>query len=276
MLMAQQFQYPLLPDSIKDRRERITYMIDHFWNEQSIGDTANFQSPKLLLDYLYLLQQEDERRIDNNIKSFVSLACKKKQTFGRILFWLDQILYDSYSPQYNEKLYSKVLTEVVASETDSLMKLIPSERLKMMSKNIIGKPANDFAYIDKNGRQHRLYDIEAPLLLLIFNNPDCSLCHLNEERIEQDDFLQDMQSKGILKVLAITPNADINDWEKHEYPIMWLTGFDVDGAIYRNRLYDIQHLPCLYLFDKNKSVLLKEANYERLHDYLERMRIASH
>jgi hypothetical protein len=69
--------------------------------------------------------------------------------------------------------------------------------------------------------------------------------------------------------LAITPDADIKEWKKHKYPTNWTIGFDIDGAIYGKRLYDIQRLPCIYLLDKGKRVLLKEADYKRLDVYLE-------
>ena len=269
IMMAQTFYYPVPPDSISDRQGRIAYMVSNFWNEQSISDTTNFQSPRLLLDYLYLLKQEDTNGLDNNIKSFVSLACKKGKTFGLILYWLDQILYDSSSPHYNEDLYLRLMTEVVSSETDSVMKLIPEERVKMMSKNQIGKPANDFFYIDKKGKRRDLYEVDAPLLLLVFNNPDCSLCHHAEEAMIDNTLIQDMQKRGQLRVLAIAPDAVFKKWKKHKYPSSWLAGIDMEGVIYRNRLYDIQRLPCIYLLDKDKHVLLKEADYGRLSVFLE-------
>lgn len=266
---GQTFHYPVPPDSISDRQGRIDYIVSHFWNDQSISDTTNFQRPKLLLDYLYLLKQEDVQTLDNNVKSFVSLACTKKQTFGQILFWLDQILYESSSPHYNEDIYIRFMTEVIASEADSVMKLIPEERVKMMSKNQIGKPANDFCYVDRKGEQHKLYDVDAPLLLLVFNNPDCSLCHKTEEAMIGSTLLQDLLKSELLKVLAISPYTDFKEWKKHKYPSTWLTGIDKEGVIYRNQLYDIQRLPCIYLLDKDKHVLLKEANYGRLITYLE-------
>lgn len=269
VVMAQTFHYPVPPDSISNRQGRIAYMVSNFWNEQSITDTTNFQSPRLLLDYLYLLKQEDANGLDNHIKSFVSLAIKKEQAFGRILYWLDQILYDSSSPHYNEDLYLRLMTEVVASETDSVMKLIPEERVKMMSQNQIGKYANDFNYVDRKGKQHRLYDVDAPLLLIVFNNPDCSLCHQTEAAMSCNTLLQDMQSRGRIKILAITPDADFQAWKRHKYPAAWLIGIDKEHTIYRNRLYDIQRLPCIYLLDKGKQVLLKEADYGRMSAYLE-------
>lgn len=268
--LAQSFCYPVPPDSIGDRQGRIVYMVSHFWNEQSIGDTVNFQSPRLLLDYLYLLKQETANLQKNSIKSFVSLAYKNEQTFGRILYWLDQILYDSSSPHYNEDIYLQLMTEVVSSDADSVMKLIPKERLKMMNLNRVGKPANDFEFADKSGKVYRLYEVSAPLLLLVFNNPDCSLCHQTEEAMSGNTYIQNMLKSGQLKVLAITPDADIKMWKKHKYPSSWLTGIDKVGTIYRNRLYDIQRLPCIYLLDKDKQVLFKEADYGRMNEYFEK------
>ena len=268
MITAQTFHYPVPPDSINDRQERIAYMVSHFWDEQSISDTTNFQSPRLLLDYLYLLKQEESNRLDNHIKLFVSLACKKEQSFERILFWLDQILYDSSSPHYNEDVYLRLMTEVIASEADSVMKLIPEERIKMMSQNQVGKHANDFSYVDRKRKQHRMYDVDAPLLLLIFNNPDCSLCLNTERALNINKHLQDTMNRGVLRILAITPDASLKDWKRHNYPSNWLVGFDNGKAIYKQRLYDIQRLPCMYLLDKDKRVLLKEADYGRVCKYL--------
>ena len=266
ILWGQNFVYPVPPDSICGRQDRINYMVEHFWTERTIADTAYFQSPKLLLDYLYLLKQTDEQQ--EHIQSFVSLACKQENTFGLILYWLDNILYDSSSPHYNENLYSSLLDVVIISDADSVMKLIPQQRIEIMNKNQVGKQANDFSFVNKEGYSNSLYKVEAPLLLIVFNNPECSLCHQTEKSIVQNDFLQSLLDSGRLKLLAITPDADYEEWIKHIYPANWLVGYDKEKAIYEQRLYDIQRLPCLYLLDKDKRVLLKEADYDRLCKYL--------
>lgn len=263
---GQIFTYPIPPNSILDRQGRINYMTENFWNEQTLSDTTYFQSPRLLLDYLYLLKQADEH--DKNIQSFVSLACKQESTFGQILYWLDNILYDSSSPHYNENLYSSLMNAVVYSDADSVMKLIPLQRIEMMNKNQVGKQANDFSFVDKVGYTKTLYQVEAPLLLLVFNNPDCSLCNKTEKSIVQDELLQSLLNSGRLKLLAITPDADYDEWLNHQYPLNWQVGYDKGKNVYEQRLYDIQRLPCFYLLDKDKRVLLKEADYERLCKYL--------
>ena len=104
--------------------------------------------------------------------------------------------------------------------------------------------------------------------MLIFNNPDCSLCHLAEEHIANDEKIQALLNIGKLNILAITPDAEYDDWMKHKYPANWLVGYDMERNIYNHRLYDVQRLPCMYLLDKDKCVLLKEADYDRISSYL--------
>lgn len=263
---GQNFIYPVPPDSINGRQARINYMAEHFWTKSTIADTTYFQSPKLLLDYLYLLKQTDEQK--KCVQSFVSLACKQEKTFGLILYWFDNILYDSSSPHYNENLYSSLMNAVIISDADSVMKLIPRKRIEMMNKNQVGKQAIDFSFVNKEGYTKNLHKIDAPLLLLVFNNPDCSLCHQTEKSIVQNELLQSLMNSGRLKLLAVTPDADYEEWMNHAYPSNWLVGYDKEKVIYEQRLYDIQRLPCLYLLDENKRVLLKETDYDRLSKYL--------
>ena len=263
---GQNFIYPVPPDSIFGRQDRINYMVNHFWTEKTIADTTCFQGPKLLLDYLYLLKQTDEQQ--KCIQSFVSLASKQENTCGLILYWLDNILYDSSSPHYNEKLYSSLMNAVISSDVDSVMKLIPQQRIEIMKKNQVGNQANNFSFVNKEGDTNSLFKIEAPLMVLLFNNPDCSLCQQTEKSIVQNELLQSLLNSGKLKLLAITPDADYEEWKNHTYPSNWLVGYDGDMVIFNQQLYDIQRLPCIYLLDKDKRVLLKEADYERLCKYL--------
>ena len=269
LLIGQTFKYPVQPDNIRDRQGRVAYMTEHFWDEQSIGDTLNFQSPRLLLDYFYLLKLSEKNDAESYANSFISLACRKEQTFGQILYWIDNILYDSSSPQYDERTCMLLMEAVLTSDADSVMKLIPAERVRTMKQNAIGEPANNFSFIDKMGQEHSLYDTEAPLLLLVFNNPNCSLCHQAEEEIAGNTTIQDMTATGKLKILAITPDAEQDEWEKHPYPESWMTGFDKSKVIYEKRLYDIQRLPSIYLLDSHKRVLLKEADYDRLCNFIQ-------
>ena len=144
-------------------------MAKYFWNKQGIGDTANFKGPKLLLDYLHLLKQSDERSMEDYANSFVSLACRQ-QTFGPILYWLDNILYDSASPHYDESIYLRLMTIVLTSDADSVMKLITAKRVKMMKKIIMRErmkvlditPDADFEEWERHHYPHSICHFYSP------------------------------------------------------------------------------------------------------------------
>jgi len=269
VVLAQDFRYPIPPDSIRNSQERIIYMVDNFWNDENISDTTYFQKPKILMDYFFLLNNLEEEKKETYISSFISLSSNHPITFNIILFWLDQILYNSSSPQYNEPLYEKLILAIIDSDVDNSFKILPSEQLKMVQKNKVGFYATNFQFEDKAKKKHWLYDIESPFLLLIFNNPECSLCHKTEEQIENDKIIKELENQKLLKVIGITPDAEYEDWLNHNYPSQWIVGIDKKNDIYTKRLYDIQRLPCIYLLDKDKNVLLKEADYIRVHKYLE-------
>jgi hypothetical protein len=48
------------------------------------------------------------------------------------------------------------------------------------------------------------------------------------------------------------------------YPEEWYNGFDPDFAIRNETLYNVRAIPSLYLLDKDKTVLLKDAPEDRI------------
>jgi hypothetical protein len=55
------------------------------------------------------------------------------------------------------------------------------------------------------------------------------------------------------------------------YPDRWYNGFDPDLAIRGESLYNVRAIPSLYLLDKEKVVLMKDAPEKKVFDYLNRL-----
>ena len=53
------------------------------------------------------------------------------------------------------------------------------------------------------------------------------------------------------------------------YPDNWYNGYDPDYVIREDILYNVRAIPSLYLLDKDKKVLMKDAPQERLFSWLE-------
>ena len=261
---SQSYTYPVIPDSIQDRKDRISYMAMHFWDHANFSDSSLFAQPKLFLDYIYLLQSlPDETRTECIQKSTGPIST---QPFGFdcLTFWLDRYFHNPQSPYYNETFFLQFVDILLENTTDEGQKNTLTYYKKMTQRNQLGCVAEDFSFVSKERTKKRLFDIDAPLLLLVFNSPNCSLCQKLEKEISDNGAIQEMINNNQLNVLAICPVADYEDFKNHEYPSNWTFGYDEEMIIVNEQLYEIRQFPSIYLLDSDKRIIIKEADYEML------------
>ena len=81
-----------------------------------------------------------------------------------------------------------------------------------------------------------------------------------------------MISAGKLAVLNIYIDEDLEAWRSYMpiYPEEWFNGFDPDFVIRTDVLYNVRAIPSLYLLDKDKTVIMKDAVTERVLDFVNR------
>ena len=65
-------------------------------------------------------------------------------------------------------------------------------------------------------------------------------------------------------------DEDLQGWKDYMpiYPDNWYNGFDPNLVIRGEGLYSVRAIPSLYLLDKEKGVILKDAPENRLLSYL--------
>lgn len=174
----------------------------------------------------------------------------------------ERVLHDPNSPARNDELYIPVLEALVSSPwLDRWERIAPQHDLRMASQNRIGRPANDFRYTTADGATRRMYDIRAEYLLLFINNPGCNMCKTVREAISASPMLNELIERGKLKVLALFPDEDLTEWQEYrpQIPARWINAYD-KGCVVRDReLYDLKAIPALYLLDRDKRVMVKDA-----------------
>ena len=76
-----------------------------------------------------------------------------------------------------------------------------------------------------------------------------------------------------MQVLNIYIDEDIEAWRSYMpiYPENWYNGFDPDLVIRGENLYNVRAIPSLYLLDRDKTVIMKDAPEMRLFDFLSRL-----
>ena len=205
-------------------------------------------------------------------------ACEKRDTSSNIFETFTDMmikyLYDPNSPLRNEDYYSAYSERLSKSEfVDSLMREKYARETSLSALNRVGTKATDFRFTDKRGKTYSLYGIKSDLILLFFSNPGCHACKEIIDVLNNDPKISSLIKDGVMKVLNIYIDEDLQAWQSYMpiYPETWYNGFDPDLLIRGESLYNVRAIPSLYLLDRDKIVLMKDAPESRLFEYLTNM-----
>lgn len=279
-----------VPVMITEPHERATWIAQHFWDRFTQPDKLYFcdsvtvngvpeekleQQVGLFASILQQLQLSDGQAAMETVFRRLE-AFQKAQPEGNVFpstsALISRYFYDPNSPVRSEDLYLPFVSRMAASE------LVPEEEKgryaweqQVCSLNRTGTPAADFRFVDTAGRTRTLYGIKAEWLLLIFGNPDCKACREIMEDMGASAQISNLINSGRLKVVDVYIDEDIDLWKerRESYPSAWINGYDPTFTIRTDRIYAVRAVPSLYLLDKDKTVVLKDAPAQWALDVLE-------
>jgi hypothetical protein len=155
-------------------------------------------------------------------------------------------------------------------ETPALLDAAANIVSALRQKNRIGTKALNFSYTLASGAQGSLYQQQADYILLFINNPGCHACTETIDALKNAPIINRLLGQKKLTVLSIYPDEELDEWRKHlnEFPKEWINGYDKKFAIKEQQLYDLKAIPTLYLLNKEKTVLLKDATAQAIEEYL--------
>lgn len=268
------YTHPEIPQMMIDPGQRAFYYVNHYWDGYSLADTAFIRSngtEQLYADFIDALQYVAPEESSAAIKRMMSNMETDSTAYAQFCMLSEKYLYDPNSPMRNEDYYIPVLEQMLASKRlTQVDKIRPADRLKQARKNRPGMKATDFSYITPNDKAGRMSGIKAEYTLLFFYDPDCSNCRKYEQIFSEMPAFLDMQKKGIIRVLAVYPDNDEEEWllKSSHMPKGWIVGWNKKGDIRDKTLYEIRATPTLYLLDRQKKVILKDVSMEQLIRYL--------
>jgi hypothetical protein len=269
------YNMPVVPSTLNTPEARSEYLMAHYWDNFNFSDTSMTSRPKIseqaFADYVNILNNIPPETAGRGI----SLLMEKAGASSAMLLYFEKLsekyLYDPNSPVRNELLFEYFLKSVLKSTAiDETHKIRLSMQLKIVQKNRPGSKATDFSYTLPGGKTFKLSALDAELVVLYFNNPECHDCSTVKEQLSTSKIINALIQRNLLKILAVYPDEDITIYRKHvnEMPSDWINAYN-KGAVIKNReLYDLKAIPTLYLLDKNKTILLKDATFEILEAYL--------
>lgn len=246
--------------------ERVEWLRWHYWDNFDFADTtflARADTLQLFEAYARYVQLLFSAPTDGApMDSLMRRAAVSRPMLDYFAMLADRVLGDPNSPLRNDEFYIPVLRAQLSSPWyDEYERLAPEYRLSLASQNRIGEQANDFRYTLASGATGTLYGLRAEYVLLFINNPGCPMCREIREAISASPMLTELIEHGRLRVLALYPDENLDEWRayREQIPASWINAYD-DGCVLREKgLYDLSAIPSLYLLDAQKRVLVKDA-----------------
>lgn len=271
------FTLPSIPSSLTTVGERADYLVRHYWDSVDFADAACLSHPDIIeqawVDYCDILNHVPLMTARESMRNTVERAYANREVFDSIVDLADKYLCDPASPMRNEEFYIPVLEAMIAAPLlDDMEKLRPKAQLELAKKNRIGSKAENFKYTSASGKRSSLYRQKADYIVLFINDPGCHVCMQTLRELKKATAVNRMLQHKRLLVLSVYSGEEVDRWRRHldDFPKEWINGYDRRSAIEEQRLYDLQVIPTLYLLDKEKVVLLKDASVQAIEDYLSR------
>lgn len=269
------FEMVSVPTLITEPEKRAEYLVQHYWDKFDFKDTAYVHLPEVteqaLSDYLNTLQYTTPEVASASLKQTMKRAEADSTMFAYFAGVYEKYLYDPNSPMRNEELYIPILQAVIESPiVDEAHKIRPAHLLELALKNRRGEPATDFTYTLADGRTGTLGKVKSDYVLLYFYNPDCSACKEITDQLAVSPLIGEWTKGGKLKILAVYTDEDLDAWKNHlpYMPASWINAYDKNIVLKNDEMYDLKAIPTLYLLDKDKKVLLKDATFGEVESYL--------
>lgn len=274
--------FPLkkIPKSIDDNDERAIYLSKHYWDLFAFDDTTLINDPEVteqgFVDYIHVLNYIPKKHAERSIKYLFAKARVDTAMYTHFASLFEKYYYTADSPFRNEELYIPVLKTILKwdmlSEEDHEKYDFQEE---MIHKNRVGKKATDFVYTLSNGDWKRLHALKSNYVILFFSEPQCQKCIDTAQEIKESDILNRVCSRNsfnrtMLCVLNIYPKSDISLWRETISTMPqdgWVHAYDDSMILTKKRMYDIKTLPTIYLLDKKKRIIIKDASVEEIESF---------
>lgn len=257
---------PALAPSHLSPEEQRDYLRWHYWDRFDFADTlflSGTDTLQMIDAYARYIMLISDRPTDSApMDSLMRKASVSRPMLDYFAMLAEKVLHDPNSPLRNDEFYIPVLqAQLAAPWYDEYERIGPEYDLHTVMQNRVGYKANDFRYTLASGKTGTLYGLQAEYVLLFINNPGCPMCREIREAITASPMLNEMIERGRLKVLALYPDEDLTEWRNYrdQIPPTWINAYDA-GCVIRDRdLYNLNAIPSLYLFDRDKRVLVKDS-----------------
>ena len=271
------FQLPEVPVMLDTPEARAAFVCEHYWDHFDFADTAYIHLPDIteqaIVNFMDLMPRVPQELADKAMRILYEKAAPHSPMLWHFWETMSRYWQNANSPMRNEEMLIRLCRSVEeVPQVEEVLKQRASFARRMAEKNRPGMKAADFVYTLASGKQARMYGLKAEYTLLFFYNPDCHTCADVKQAMQRSLLLKDMVSGGRMKVLTVYPDEDVALWRNRlgEMSEEWINGYDKGQVLTMEERYDLSSIPSFYLLDKDKKVLLKDADWRQVMQFFEK------
>ena len=272
------FSHVEIPEELTELEEQAAFLVTHYWDNFDFSDVELIRTSHIVeqafVNYLSILPHTTREIADASIVAMLTKAIEEDPTGEMYAYFLNlyaMYLYDPNSPIRNEEFYITVTEFIISHPASDEMTRIRAEfDLSMMLKNRMGTVATDFRYITIGGTRGSLHQLNRDFTIIYFHNPGCPACEEAKRQVRSSQIINHLLNVGRLDILAVYTDEDLDLWYQHQQqiPSFWINARDEPRIIRSRILYDLRAVPSFYLLDRDKIVLLKDADVRTIELYL--------
>jgi peroxiredoxin len=274
---------PEVPEPPRDEKGNITdstfqfrYFKSHFLENVDFGDERLLRSPIMQSKIKTYTQQLTVPLPDSLIQSIDTIIEKSranKEVFKYCVATLANF-YETSNIMGYDKVFVHIAEKYYLSKdafwADSTLRAKIIARVQKIKPNILGEFAHDLVMPDTAFKNHRLYDIKTKYTVLAFWDPTCSHCKIEIPKLSA--YYDSVKTKGVsIEVFSVGIESDMELWKKYvkEHNLKWVNVSDLYNQTNFRDYYDIYSTPVIYLLDREKHIIAKRLDTEKLRDFIE-------
>lgn len=250
------FPYPIVPDSVATFQGRCNYLADHFWDfcEMTKAFSAKQKMAQEMQVYLSVIANAEPEIAVRGVNALMKKLEKQPKDQVFMATVAESRLYGDTAEVWIDALYLPFAEAVAANKrVTKAEKARFVQQAEVLRNSMVGSPAPSLPYTTREGVAGNLKNDSAEVVIVFFNDPDCTDCNLARIRLDADISMTELISDGMVKVVAVTPSEPDEEWRKavEGYPANWTVAAAPDADLIIDLRADT---PDFYILDR-KSVV---------------------
>lgn len=265
------------PDSVRQVRA-------YYYNKKHFFDNINFSDARLLrtaflqqrLDTYFTKMVIDPDTIIKDGDALIKRAEANDDVFRFVVEYMLNLKYETKRMGMDKVLVhigEEYYLSGKATWVDSTRMEKIKDRIIKTRPNILGKKAEDMKLVTMDNNIRTLYSVEAKYTIVAFWEPGCGHCKKIIPKLHDIYTNLKWEKDWDIEVFAVfTQVKEHDDWLKFidEHGMTdWLNLWDPYGWSGFRDKYDIYSTPTIYLLDKDKSIIAKRIDVEKIEEFIE-------